>query len=74
MSKLLFPDMETFNSIKRLGNRNGSVGGEILKRFNIVFDFRNKIMTIRKNGNFNIYFKYNLSGIDLQHDESTVYF
>ncbi|WP_298489076.1 aspartyl protease family protein [uncultured Maribacter sp.] len=67
-AKTAFPDIETFNSIKRLGNRNGSVGGEILKRFNIVFDYRNKKMTIRKNGNFNKAFQYNLSGIDLQHD------
>lgn len=66
--KAAFPDMNTFNNIKNLGNRNGSVGGEILKRFNIVFDYRNQKMILRKNSNFNKPFHYNLSGIELQHD------
>ncbi len=67
-AKAAFPDMETFNSIKKLGNRNGSVGGEILKRFNIVFDYSNKRMILRKNGNYNKPFHYNFSGIELQHN------
>lgn len=67
-AKAAFPDMESFNSIKNLGNRNGSLGGEVLKRFNIVFDYRNQQITLRKNGGFNSPFQYNFSGIDLQHD------
>ena len=67
-AKAAFPDMETFNTIKNLGNRNGSLGGEVLKRFNIIFDYRNQKITLRKNGNFNSPFQYNFSGIDLQHD------
>ncbi|MFS4449278.1 aspartyl protease family protein [Maribacter sp. 2307UL18-2] len=67
-AKAAFPDKESFNAIKNLGNRNGSLGGEVLKRFNIIFDYRNGKVTLRKNGNFNIPFQYNFSGIDLQHD------
>ena len=67
-AKAAFPDLETFNTIKNLGNRNGSLGGEVLKRFNIIFDYRNQKITLRKNGNFNTPFQYNFSGIDLQHD------
>ncbi len=67
-AKAAFPDMESFNAIKNLGNRNGSLGGEVLKRFNIIFDYRNEKITLRKNSNFYAPFQYNFSGIDLQHD------
>ncbi|MFX0557323.1 aspartyl protease family protein [Maribacter sp. CXY002] len=66
-AKAAFPDMLTFNTIKDLGNRNGSLGGEILKRFNIIFDYPNGKISLKKNSNFNGPFHYNISGIDLQH-------
>lgn len=67
-AKTAFPDMVSFGSIKNLGDRNGSFGGEVLKRFHLVFDFPNKQITLRKNRNFSAPFDYNLSGIDLQHN------
>jgi len=67
-AKAAFPDMQSFGSIKNLGNRNGSIGGEILKRFNIVFDYPNRKMTLKKNGNYKKPFHYNLSGITIQHN------
>ncbi|MGI9550948.1 MAG: aspartyl protease family protein [Aurantibacter sp.] len=67
-AKAAFPDMKSFRSIKNLGDRNGSVGGEILKRFNIVFDYPGNKITFKKNGNYKAPFHYNLSGITLQHD------
>jgi len=66
-AKAAFPDMVTFSSIKNLGDRNGSLGGEVLRRFNITFDYPNEQITIRKNSNFRKPFRYNISGIDLQH-------
>jgi len=67
-AKAAFPDRESFGSVENLGNRNGSVGAEILKRFNIIFDYPNRKMTIKKNNNFKKPFKYNLSGITIQHN------
>lgn len=67
-AKAAFPDMRSFGSIKNLGNRNGSIGGEILKRFNIIFDYPNNKMTFKKNGNYKKPFYYNLSGITIQHN------
>ena len=67
-AKAAFPDTRSFASIKNLGNRNGSIGGEILKRFNIVFDYPNQKITLRKNSMYKSPFHYNLSGITLQHD------
>lgn len=66
-AKAAFPDMVTFNTIKDLGNRNGSLGGEILKRFNVVFDYPNGKISLKKNSNFKKPFHHNVSGIDLQH-------
>lgn len=67
-AKAAFPDKKSFGSVKNLGNRNGSIGGEVLKRFNIVFDYPNQKITLRKNGMYKSPFHYNLSGITLQHD------
>jgi len=67
-AKAAFPDMRYFGSVKNLGNRNGSLGGEILKRFNIIFDYPNNKMAFKKNGNYSKPFHYNLSGITLQHN------
>jgi len=67
-AKTAFPNQESFRAVKSLGNRNGSLGGEVLKRFNFIFDYGNKKITLRKNGNFGDPFQYNLSGIELQHN------
>ena len=67
-AKAAFPYREFFGLIENLGDRNGSVGGEILKRFNFVFDYANGEVTIKKNGNFRVPFQYNLAGIELQHN------
>ena len=67
-AKAAFPDMESFNAITNLGDRNGSLGGEVLRRFNIVFNYPQREITIRKNSNFKMPFQYNLSGLELQHN------
>ncbi|MBT8307428.1 MAG: aspartyl protease family protein [Maribacter sp.] len=67
-AKAAFPDKSSFGAVKNLGNRNGSVGGEVLKRFNIVIDYTNEKITLKKNRLYKNPFHYNLSGITLQHD------
>ncbi|MGB5238333.1 MAG: aspartyl protease family protein [Flavobacteriaceae bacterium] len=66
--KAAFPDMESYAAIVNLGNRNGSVGGEVLKRFDIVFNYSMNEIIMRKNGHFGEPFHYNMSGIDVQHN------
>lgn len=66
-AKAAFPNMETFNNLKDFGDRNGSLGGEVLKRFNMVFDYAHQKLVLKKNANFDKVFQYNISGIDLQH-------
>jgi hypothetical protein len=63
-----FPDSSSIQNVKMVKDRAGSVGSEILKRFSIVFDYNNQNLFLKKNGNFNLPFKYNRSGIELQHN------
>lgn len=45
--------------------RIGSIGGEILTRFTVVFDYPSASIFLRKNYQFNRKFEYNLSGLDI---------
>ena len=38
--------------LKVYKGRNGSIGSEILKRFNLFFDYTNKKLYLKKNGFF----------------------
>ncbi len=67
-AKAAFPDMYSFSRIKDHGDRNGTVGGEILRRFNIIFNYAENEIHIRKNSNFKAPFKFNMSGLELQHN------
>ncbi len=67
-AKAAFPDMNTFSNATILAGRNGSVGGGILKRFNIIFNYPAKEITLKKNGNFAKPFQYNMCGLQLQHN------
>jgi len=62
-----FPDSTSIKNVRMVVNRTGSIGAEILKRFNIVFDYPNQKMYLKKNSHFNSPFNYNKSGIELQH-------
>ncbi len=67
-AKAAFPDMFSFSSVKNLGDRNGSLGGEVLRRFNIVFNYPKNEITLRKNSFFKAPFQFNMSGLEIQHN------
>ncbi len=62
-----YPDSSSISYKRVLKGRNGSVAGEILKRFNITFDYQNAKITFKKNGNFHRKFYYNKTGIVLEY-------
>ncbi len=66
--KVAFPDSITVNSVKKFKERDGTIGGEILKRFNIIIDYPNAKITFKKNSYFNDAFSYNKSGLQVEHD------
>ena len=63
-----FPDTTSIKAINLVKGRNGSIGSEILRRFDLLFDYTNKKMYLRKNSNFDNPFNYNMSGIEVQHN------
>ncbi len=63
-----FPNPNSYTDTLKSGtvNRNGSVGGEILSRFTVIFDFSNEKLYIKKNRFFSKKFYYNLSGLTIK--------
>ena len=62
-----FPDSVSLKNVKMVKDRLGSVGGELLKRFTIIFDYQDEKIYLKKNHNYNQPFKYNISGISIHH-------
>ena len=56
--------LSTFNA-RGYKQRNGSIGGNILKRFKVWMDYPNKTITLQKNSFFKNDFNYNMSGLDV---------
>jgi hypothetical protein len=63
-----FPDPYSyFDSLKTgMTARNGSIGGEVLNRFIVGFDFSKQVMYLKKNAAFKKPFYYNLSGLTIK--------
>nr|WP_315155464.1 PDZ domain-containing protein [uncultured Flavobacterium sp.] len=61
-----FPDSSSLKHVKMVENRVGSIGAEIFRRFNVVFDYESGTMYLKKNANFKSHFKYNKSGIEIE--------
>ncbi|HEY5687195.1 MAG TPA: aspartyl protease family protein [Yeosuana sp.] len=64
-ANVAFPDASSISFARKFKDRNGSLAGNILKRFNIIFDYQKAKMIIRKNSYFKHEFSYNKSGIEL---------
>jgi hypothetical protein len=62
-----FPDSTSLKNVRMVKDRSGSVGAEILKRFNLVFDYQKNQLFLKKNSNYRTPFNYNKSGIEIQH-------
>lgn len=61
-----FPDSMAIAHARKYKARNGSIGGELLKRFNIIFDYPSQQVVLKKNSNYNKPFYYNKSGIVIE--------
>lgn len=63
-----FPDSSSIKNVRMVPGRIGSVGGEVLKRFTVILDYRDRKMFLKKNSKFSEPFTYNKSGITVQHN------
>ena len=63
-----FPDPNSYSDSIKIGNvfRNGALGGELLSRFVVVFNFPQERVYLKKNSAYKKNFYYNLSGITLK--------
>ena len=62
-----FPDEDSFMNLNMAQNRSGSIGGEFLRRFDVIFDYANQKMYLKKNSNYKDKFSYNTTGITVHH-------
>ncbi|UKM64779.1 PDZ domain-containing protein [Flavobacteriaceae bacterium GSB9] len=67
-ANVAYPDSSSVIFAQQISNRNGSLSGNILKRFNVVFNYQKAMLRLKKNKFFRQGFTYNKSGIELAHD------
>ena len=68
MPIVAFPDSSSIRNVRMVEDRVGSVGGEILKRFSVVFDYKNEQLYLKRNSHFSEPFTYNKSGVEVKHN------
>lgn len=63
-----FPDPNSYFDSLKLGatQRNGAIGGDVLSRFTVIFNFPKEEMYLKKNASFKNKFHYNLSGLTVK--------
>lgn len=60
-----FPDSTHIGDATSNNNRNGSVGADIFRRFNVIIDYQNKRIILSKNNTYKEPFSYDMSGIEV---------
>ena len=61
-----FPEANAFTqSLRRRTDHQGNIGGSVLKRFRVIFDYANGKLYLKKNRLFRTDFEYNMSGMEL---------
>ncbi len=60
-----FPDTISISDSSVYETRDGSIGGEILRRFRVVIDYPNKRLTLRPNREYSDPFTYNVIGVEI---------
>ena len=63
-----YPDPNSYMDTLKASSvvRNGSIGGEVLTRFTVIFNYAAEKMYLKKNANFKKEFQTNMSGISLK--------
>lgn len=60
-----FPDSNNIGDVTVNTDRNGSVGADIFRRFNVTIDYQNKRIILSKNSSYKEPFAYDMSGIEV---------
>ncbi|CAM3564488.1 hypothetical protein FSS13T_06660 [Flavobacterium saliperosum S13] len=62
-----YPDTASYKQLRLIKNRNGSLGGAMLKRFSMIMDYKGEQLFLKKSIFYDDPFNYNMSGIEVQH-------
>lgn len=62
------PDEYSIQHINLVKDRKGSVGGEIMRRFTVAFDYPEEKLYLKKNKYYDDPFHFNMSGLDFKQD------
>ncbi|MDP4238946.1 MAG: aspartyl protease family protein [Bacteroidota bacterium] len=60
-----FPDSTTITGILATSKRDGTIGSQLLSRFNMYIDYRQRKFYFKPNGDFNKRYFYNVAGIEI---------
>ncbi|NMM46945.1 aspartyl protease family protein [Marinigracilibium pacificum] len=63
-----FPEGETYFEATKYDERNGTIGGGVLYRFRVVFDYQNNKFYLKKNRFYKEPFDLNMTGIEVMAD------
>lgn len=61
------PDSISIQHLEMTNDRKGSIGSEIMRRFDVIFDYPNKKLLLKKNKYYEDPFRFNMSGLDFKH-------
>lgn len=64
-----FPDYHTISQKIDLKSRNGNIGADLLKKFNIQINYREGFMYVKPNNNFKTPFEYDMIGMVVYLDQ-----
>lgn len=62
-----FPDTLYIKDMETYELRDGSLGSQVLKRFDLTFDYSNKKLRLSPNKNFRLAFEYDMNGVIIAH-------
>ena len=60
-----FTDTNSYNKNYVLAGRHGTVGGDLLGRFNVTIDYSRQMLYLNHNTSYKSPFEYNMSGFDI---------
>ncbi|QCK13586.1 aspartyl protease family protein [Mangrovivirga cuniculi] len=63
-----FPEGDTYLEATKNDDRNGTIGGGVLNRFTVVFDYQNNKFYLKKNKYFKDPFELNMTGLEIMAD------
>ena len=60
-----YPDEDHYGYGLRSGDRNGTIGGELLTHFNYVLDYKEQNLYLQEGDGFDRTFEFDLSGLEI---------